>query len=181
MTACSGRMGAAASNRNHMQYEVRRKFFGCGKKKHVAAAIPCTVLFIVCLSSLIPAAKGYAVCIPLSFQALVPGLFGAVYSAGRMEAYELPVQNGQYSSGLWFKRKRKIRDRIDRLSTGTPAKPAFLTAGTARLRPPPHKAARPFPQGRGRCFQQISSSCGKPQTPPLTAARCDARCCGAHR
>ena len=88
------------------------------KKKYVAAAIPCTVLFIVCLSALILTAKGDAAWSEwhsFIFLGFGIGLLGVVYSAGMMEAYELLVQNGQYSSGLWFKLKRKIRDKIDRL------------------------------------------------------------------
>lgn len=88
------------------------------KKKYVAVAIPCTVLFIIGILILIFTKKGY---MPWSdyhsfvFLGFAIGLLGFAYSAGVMEAYELLVKNESYSTRLFFKIKRKMKEKIDRL------------------------------------------------------------------
>lgn len=87
------------------------------KKKNTVVAIPCTVLFIAGLLALAITARGI---IPwtqyhsLVFLGLSVGLFGFVYSAGTMEAYEILVHNGNYSNSLWFKVKRKAKSKIEK-------------------------------------------------------------------
>lgn len=87
------------------------------KTKNVIIAIPCTVLFITGLLILAITVRGI---IPwtqyhsLVFLGLSVGLFGFVYSAGTMEAYEILVYNEKYSNSLWFKAKRKARLKIDK-------------------------------------------------------------------
>lgn len=88
------------------------------KKKYIAVAIPCTVLFIIGILILVFTGKGY---IPWSdyhsfvFLGFAIGLLGFVYSAGVMEAYELLVKNEEYSTRLLFRLKRKLKEKIDRL------------------------------------------------------------------
>ena len=50
----------------------------------------------------------------LVFLGLSVGLFGFVYSAGTMEAYEILVHNEKYSNSFWFKVKRKAKLKIDK-------------------------------------------------------------------
>lgn len=88
------------------------------RRKYVAVAIPCTVLFVVGVSLLALTARGY---LPWSgyhslvFLGFAAGLFGFVYSLSIMDAYELLVRNEQYSTSLSFKIRRKIREKIDTL------------------------------------------------------------------
>lgn len=51
----------------------------------------------------------------LIFLGLSVGIFGFVYALGTMEAYEVLCHNDQYSNGLWFKIKQKIRTKIEEL------------------------------------------------------------------
>lgn len=88
------------------------------KKKYMMIAAICTVLFIagllllaVTVREVIPWTDYHA----LIFLGLAVGVFGFAYTAGAMEAYEVLVHNDQYSSGLWFKVKRKVRRKIDKL------------------------------------------------------------------
>lgn len=87
------------------------------KKKNMVVAIPCTVLFIIGLLTLAITVRGI---IPwthyhsLVFLGLSVGLFGFVYSAGTMEAYEILVHNEKYSNSFWFKVKRKAKLKIDK-------------------------------------------------------------------
>ncbi len=87
------------------------------KKKYVIVAILCTVLFIAGLLILAVTVRGifpwtdYHIFV---FLALAVGVFGVIYSAGAMEAYEILVHNENYSNSLWFKMKRKLRAKIDK-------------------------------------------------------------------
>lgn len=87
------------------------------KKKNMAVAVFSTVLFITGLLALAITVRGI---IPwtqyhsLVFLGLSVGLFGFVYSAGIMEAYEILVHNENYSNSLWFKIKRKAKSKIDK-------------------------------------------------------------------
>lgn len=88
------------------------------KKKYIAVAIPCTVLFIVGILIIDFTETGYLAwsdCHFLVFLGFAIGLLGFVYSLGVMEAYDLLVNNEQYSMRLSFKIRRKIREKIDRL------------------------------------------------------------------
>lgn len=86
------------------------------KKKYTMVAIICTVLCVAGLLVLAVTARGifpwtdYHVFV---FLALAVGVFGVIYSAGAMEAYELLVYNETYSNSLWFKLKRKLRSKFD--------------------------------------------------------------------
>lgn len=87
------------------------------KKKYVAVAIICTVLFVAGLLILAVTARGifpwtdYHI---FAFLALAVGVFGVVYSAGTTEAYELLVHNENYANSFWFKIKRKAKSKIDK-------------------------------------------------------------------
>ena len=48
------------------------------------------------------------------FLALAVGIFGVVFSAGVMEAYEILVHNDNHSNSVWFKIKRKVKSKIDK-------------------------------------------------------------------
>ena len=87
------------------------------KKKNVIVAVLCTVLFIAGLLVLAVTVRGI---LPwtdhhiLVFLGLAIGVFGVVYSAGTMEAYEILVHNEIYSNSLWLKIKRKAKSKIDK-------------------------------------------------------------------
>lgn len=88
------------------------------KKKYVIIAIPCTILFVVGILALALTAKGYLAWTEYHsfiFLAFAIGIFGLVNSCSIMEAYELLVNNEEYSTRLSFKLKRKIRGKIDKL------------------------------------------------------------------
>ena len=82
------------------------------KKKNIVFYIPCAVLYIIGHLKLSITDRGI---IPLThyhslvFLGLSVGLFGFVYSAGTMEAYEVLVHNENYSNSFWFKVKRKAK------------------------------------------------------------------------
>ena len=86
------------------------------KKIYTSVAIPCTILFILGIIILALTVRGhfawseYHSFVFLGFGA---GFLGFVYSAGVMEAYELLVNNEQYSTHFFFKLKRKIKRKID--------------------------------------------------------------------
>ncbi len=52
---------------------------------------------------------GYHALVILVFAA---SLFGYVYSLGLMEAYELLVRNEKHTGSLWFRLKKKIREKL---------------------------------------------------------------------
>lgn len=88
------------------------------KKKYVAVVIPCTTLFIVAILILVFTGKGYITWSDYHafvFLGFAIGLLGFVYSVGCMEAYELLVDNEQYSTRFLFKMKRKIKEKINEL------------------------------------------------------------------
>ena len=87
------------------------------KKKYVAVSIPCTTLFVVGILVIALTVRGHFTWTEYHsfvFLGFAIGLLGFVYSAGVMEAYELLVNNEQYSTRLLFKLRRKIKKRIDR-------------------------------------------------------------------
>lgn len=88
------------------------------KKKYTRVLGICTVLFVagilllaITVREIIPWTEYHA----LVFLGLAVGVFGVVYSAGVMEAYEVLVHNEDYSNSLWFKIKHKARTKIDRM------------------------------------------------------------------
>ncbi len=86
------------------------------KKKYVAIAIVCTILFIIGLLILVLTKRGYIAWSEYHsfvFLGLAIGLFGFTYSVGIMETYELLVRNDQYSNRLFFKIKRIFKRKID--------------------------------------------------------------------
>ncbi len=90
--------------------------YAAKKKKYVAVAIVCTVLFIVGLLILALTVRGNIVWSEYHsfvFLGLAIGFFGFTYTAGIMETYELLVRNEQYSTRLFFKLKQKIKRKID--------------------------------------------------------------------
>lgn len=92
--------------------------YSSAKKKYVIVAIPCTVLFVVGILILTLTARGYFAWTEYHsfvFWGFAIGLFGFVYTVSVMEAYELLINNDQYSTSLSFKIKRKIKDKMDRL------------------------------------------------------------------
>lgn len=94
------------------------KEYSFRKKRYVSVAVPCTVLFIIGILILGFTARGYIAWSDLHsfvFLGFAAGLFGFVYSAGVMEAYELLVENERYSSRIFFRMKRKIKEKLDRI------------------------------------------------------------------
>ena len=93
-----------------MIYSIRQKLKSC------TVAIPCTVLFVLGLLILALTARGYFSWTEYHsfvFLGFSIGFLGFVYSAGVMEAYELLVNNEQYSAGFFSKLKRKLKRKID--------------------------------------------------------------------
>lgn len=85
------------------------------KKKYLRIEFPCVIMFIVGILAVAVTVRGYMEWSryhSVLFLCLAAGLFGFVYSAGTMEAYEILVDNKQYSTRLLFKLKRKIRNKI---------------------------------------------------------------------
>ncbi|OUN71747.1 hypothetical protein B5G11_02150 [Drancourtella sp. An57] len=79
-------------------------------------AIPCTILFVLGLLILALTTRGYfswSEYHSFIFLGFGVGFLGFVYSAGVMEAYELLVNNAQYSTRFFFKPKRKLREKVD--------------------------------------------------------------------
>lgn len=88
------------------------------KKNYISVAIPCTILFILGLVILALTVRGYFAWSEYHsfvFLGFGVGFLGFVYSAGVMEAYELLVNNEQYSTRFFFKLKRKIKGKIDNM------------------------------------------------------------------
>ncbi len=88
------------------------------KRKYVAVAVPCTILFIVGILALAFTARGYiewSKYHSFIFLGFEIGLFGFVYSVGTMDAYELLVKNEQYSKRFLFKIKKKLKEKVDKL------------------------------------------------------------------
>lgn len=87
------------------------------KKKYIFVAIASIVLFIAGLLNLVVTVRGlfpwtnYHI---LVFLALAIGIFGIVFSAGTMEAYEILVHNDNHSNSVWFKAKRKAKSKINK-------------------------------------------------------------------
>lgn len=102
-------------------YEYRKELsleYTLRKKKYVLVAIPCSILFVVGLLALALTVRGYfdwSEYHAFVFLGFAIGLLGFVYSSGVMEAYELLIKNEQYSTRLFFKLKRKIKEKVDRM------------------------------------------------------------------
>lgn len=87
------------------------------KKKYGMIAIVSTVLFIAGLLVLAVTVRGifpWTDFHVLVFLALAVGIFGLVFSAGTMEAYETLVHNEHHTSGVWFKIRHKAKSKMDK-------------------------------------------------------------------
>ena len=102
-----------------LDYEYKKELaraYSAKKKYYTAAAIPCTVLFVLGLIILALTARGHFAWSEYHsfvFLGFGVGFFGFVYAAGVMDAYELLVNNEQYSARLLFKCRRKLKQKID--------------------------------------------------------------------
>lgn len=87
------------------------------KKKFVTVAIVSIILFVAGILLLAVTVRGifswteYHV---FAFFALAVGIFGIVFFAGTMEAYEILVHNDVHSNSICFKVMRKIKSKIDK-------------------------------------------------------------------
>ena len=87
------------------------------KKKYAIVAAVSTCLYIAGLLALAFTVRGtfpwtdYHL---LVFIALAVGIFGMVFSAGTMAAYEILVHNDNHSNSIWFQLRRKVKSKIDR-------------------------------------------------------------------
>ncbi len=96
--------------------ELKSEYYS-KKKKYILIAIPCTVLFVVGLITLILTGKGYLLWSEYHsfvFLGFSVSIFGFVYSFGLMEAYELLVENERLSKSLFFRLKKRLREKIDK-------------------------------------------------------------------
>ena len=99
-------------------YDVLRELtaeYGIVGKKCRWIAMPSVSMFIIgmivislTVGGTIPW-TGYHALVILVFAA---SLFGYVYSLGLMEAYELLVRNEKHTGSLWFRLKKKIREKL---------------------------------------------------------------------
>lgn len=102
-------------------YEYRKELsneYSFLKKRYQLVLMPCLLLFIFGLLFLGFTVKGdfsWSEYHSLVFLGFALGLFGFVYLAGVMEAYELLVENERYSRSFFFKLKRKIREKIEKM------------------------------------------------------------------
>lgn len=97
-----------------LTYEYHSK-----KKKYVMIAIPCTVLFVGGLLVLAFTKRGYLVLVEYHafvFLALAIGILGFMYTLGAIETYELLVKNDAYSKGFFFKVRRNLRKKIQKMN-----------------------------------------------------------------
>lgn len=88
------------------------------KKKYMIITIPCTILFILGLIAIVLSVRDYVAWSEYHafiFLAFAIGLLGFIYTTGIIEAYELLVKNDQYSSNVFFKIRRMIRNKIDQM------------------------------------------------------------------
>lgn len=88
------------------------------KKKYMAVSIPCTLLFVLGILALGLTARGYfswSEYHSFVFLGFSVGFLGFVYSTGVIEAYELLVKNDEYSTRLFFRLKRKVKEKIDKM------------------------------------------------------------------
>ncbi|GFI44771.1 hypothetical protein IMSAGC019_00073 [Lachnospiraceae bacterium] len=88
------------------------------KRIYAVSLVPSIILFIVGILAVSFTMSGkfaWSEYHSFVFLGLATGLFGFCYFAGVMDAYELLVKNEQYSSSLWFKIKRRIKDKINKL------------------------------------------------------------------
>lgn len=90
--------------------------YAAKKKKYSMVAIPCTILFVLGLLILALTTRGYfswSEYHSFVFLGFGVGFLGFIYAAGVMEAYELLVNNSQYSARVFFKLKRKLKEKVD--------------------------------------------------------------------
>lgn len=92
-----------------------RQEYASKKGKYIAVAIPCTTLFILGILSLGLTVSRWEEYHAFIFLGFGIGLFGVAYSSNVMEVYELLVKNEEYSAGLLFKLKRKMKDKIEKM------------------------------------------------------------------
>lgn len=88
------------------------------KRKYIAVAIPCTILFLLGILIFNFTIRGYIQWSDyhsFAFLGLAIGLLGFVYSAGVIDAYELLVKNEQYTTSISFKIKQKMKDKFNKL------------------------------------------------------------------
>lgn len=87
------------------------------KRKYTLVAIPCAIFFVAGLLALVVTVRGnlpWTEYHSLVFLAFAVGVFGLVYSAGMMQAYEVLVNNEIYSKSFGFKIKKKIEERMEK-------------------------------------------------------------------
>lgn len=88
------------------------------KKKFQFIAIPSTLLFVLGIFAIALTEKmhiGWTEYHSFVFLGFAVGILGFVYSVGTMDAYELLVENEQYSNRLMFKIRKIIKGKIDKL------------------------------------------------------------------
>ncbi len=88
------------------------------KKKYVIVSIPCTVLFIIGLIFFAFTVKDYISWTEyhsFAFFGLAVGMLGFMYSLSVIETYELLVKNDEYSKRFFFKLRRKIRNKVEKM------------------------------------------------------------------
>lgn len=101
--------------------EVHReltKEYQSKKKKYQFVAAPCILLFIMGILCFVITVRGYIAWTEyhsLVFLGFAIGFFGFIQSVGTMEAYELLVKNEQYCNKLFFKLKRKVKHKLDKI------------------------------------------------------------------
>lgn len=92
-------------------------------------AVPCCILFVAGIVALAATKRGY---LPwreyhaFIFLGLAAGLFGFVYTAGMLDAYEQLVENEKYTGRLLFKVRKKYEQKLISFNAITACVPAVL-------------------------------------------------------
>lgn len=88
------------------------------KRIYIVLFVPSIILFIMSILAISFTMRGTFVWSEyhsFGFLGFAVGLFGFCYCAGVIDAYELLINNQQYSTSLSFRIKRKIKDKINHL------------------------------------------------------------------
>lgn len=91
------------------------KTYSAVKRRCQIAAVPCTILFVASIAAEALTERGiiqWSLYHALLFLALAAGVWGFVLTLGTIESYEILVKNEAHCSRLWFKLKRKWREKL---------------------------------------------------------------------
>lgn len=97
--------------------ELVKEYHG-KKKKYQMIAVPCSILLMGGLLVFLFTKRGYIEVSELHsfvFLGIAAGIFGFIQAVAMLEAYELLVMNEQHCNHFFFKLKKKLMQRFDKL------------------------------------------------------------------